>query len=243
MKIEIPNWEEYNPRKDLKSMPWFRVQSDIGYSETLFGLDPDAKWFWIFLLSTCARKMKAEISYNLDYFSFHSGLSRKRVESALQVFESRGLVRITNESDRFTNESVPNITNRTNRTERTEQEAKASSTSLEKSTERGCISAFDADPEIKKILQDVPESTQERWIKVYPDIAWIKTEILKAITWIELNPKKAPKKFGRFMGNWLSRGWEKHRKTIQTNPDSKTRLELLENSGSMTEEERRLCGL
>lgn len=117
MKIIINNWEKFNPRKDLKSMPWFRLNADIGYSETLFGLSAEQKWLWIFLLSTCARKMSAEIDVNLDYMQHNTGIKQNIIEKTIQLFEIRGLVRDTTESDRNTNESVPYITNRTNRTE------------------------------------------------------------------------------------------------------------------------------
>ncbi|MGB0454851.1 MAG: hypothetical protein ACPGJV_14170 [Bacteriovoracaceae bacterium] len=114
MIIEILSWDKFNPRKDLRSMPWFRLESDIGYSETLFGLDAEAKWLWVFILSTCARKMKSSFEANFDYMSFHSGVSVEKVKRYLELFENKGLVQVTNESDRVTNES-DRITNESDR--------------------------------------------------------------------------------------------------------------------------------
>ncbi len=213
MKIIITNWEEYNPRKDLKSMPWFRIKSDIGFSETLFGVDPDLKWLWIFILSHCAKKISEEIEVNFQYMAFHSGLSKERIEKGIQLFERKGLVQVTDESDLITNEPVPKKREEERREEEKRGEEKPSRAI-------GCISTFDDDDEIKKFLAKVPQSSQERWLKIYPDIAWLKSEILKAMTWIELNPQRRPQKNGRFLGSWFSRGWESYRKTIPSNKQS-----------------------
>lgn len=116
MKIKVLNWVEYNPRKDLKSMPWFRLNSDIGYSEKLFGLPNEAKWFWIFILSTCARKTNGEISINFNYTSYHSGVSEKNIKKYLELFENKGLLQITNGSDLISTDTIENVPNeQTNR--------------------------------------------------------------------------------------------------------------------------------
>jgi hypothetical protein len=70
--ISIVGWEKFNTRKDLKSMPWFKLDSKIVYSQSLFGLSPKAKWFWVCLISWGAQKVSGEISLELDYASHHS---------------------------------------------------------------------------------------------------------------------------------------------------------------------------
>lgn len=97
-----------------------------------------------------------------------------------------------------------------------EEDKETDSAELENSSLRGPIHPFQNDPEIEKALRTVLADTQNRWLKLYHDAPWVRSEILKAIGWIELNPRKAPKNFARFMGNWLSRGWENYRKTIQS---------------------------
>jgi len=60
---------------------------------------------------------------------------------------------------------------------------------------------------------------QELWIKTYQDREWIQGELHKADAWYETNAHKSPKKeFGRFYNNWLSRGWENHRKGLKSLP-------------------------
>jgi DNA-binding transcriptional regulator YhcF (GntR family) len=78
----------------------------------------------------------------------------------------------------------------------------------------GAIAEFSDSPALQSALQDVRAKVQQAWLDAYPDVVWIKGELLKARAWIEANPKKAPKSFGRFVTNWLAKGWEYHRKTV-----------------------------
>ena len=132
IQIEIVNWDKYNPRKDLKSMPWFRLSSDIAFDPKLFGLSAEGRWVWIFLLSCAAKEQSGNYNLDLDYVSHHSGVSKKEIKTVFEFLNKKQLVRVTNmganESDRITNESVPNRTeqNEQNRTNRTEQETVSS---------------------------------------------------------------------------------------------------------------------
>lgn len=64
-------------------------------------------------------------------------------------------------------------------------------------------------------LTTVKIETQNAWFKTYDDEAFVKTELMKACTWIINNSTKAPKKnFGQFFSTWLGRGWEQYRKNI-----------------------------
>ncbi len=54
-------------------------------------------------------------------------------------------------------------------------------------------------------------------VDAFEDQQWIESELLKSLAWIESNPQRRPKKFPKFFNNWLQRGWESYRKTLQTN--------------------------
>ena len=82
--------------------------------------------------------------------------------------------------------------------------------------EEGAIDQLNFDIGITNRLKNVSKAAQITWLKLY-DVSWVRNELLKAVAWLEVNPKKKPKMFGRFMGGWLSRGWEKHRKTLPSN--------------------------
>jgi len=65
----------------------------------------------------------------------------------------------------------------------------------------------------KEILDRVKRDVQDSWVSLYPDPAWIKSEIGKAWVWCKSNPKRAPRAaWARFLSQWLSRGWEDYRK-------------------------------
>lgn len=54
-------------------------------------------------------------------------------------------------------------------------------------------------------------------VDAFGDQAWIESELLKSVAWLEANPQRRPKKFPKFFNNWLQRGWESYRKTLPTN--------------------------
>lgn len=82
--------------------------------------------------------------------------------------------------------------------------------------EVGVIAELGGNIDIAGALSDVSRRTQRLWLETYPDGEWIKHEILKALTWLDNNPQRRPKKFGLFMNSWLSRGWEIRRKNQPT---------------------------
>jgi len=61
------------------------------------------------------------------------------------------------------------------------------------------------------------------WEKAYSEV-FVRAEEQKAIAWLECNAKKAPKKFPAFFNNWLSGGWERHRRQIPSNNPSNALL-------------------
>jgi len=72
---------------------------------------------------------------------------------------------------------------------------------------------------IKAILPDLGRRKVQRvmidkWIDLYGDAQWICEEIKKAEIWMVGNPRAPKSQFGRFFSTWLSRGWDRHRKTL-----------------------------
>jgi len=86
-----------------------------------------------------------------------------------------------------------------------------------KTTIRGCIPEFFDDDVCREFLKNVTHAAQRSWLDAYPSVQWIGHEIKKANAWIATNPKKAPKDRGKFMLNWLNRGFEEYRKTLKSN--------------------------
>lgn len=110
--ISINNWGKYNPRKDLKTLSWLRLDSDIGFSESLFGLSAEAKWLWVFLLSYSAKKNSASLPIDLEYISYHSSIKRGDILKHIESFVAKGLIelnQLVHESDRIRSNPIENV--------------------------------------------------------------------------------------------------------------------------------------
>ena len=83
-QIKIVNFERFNPRKDRKEHSWFRLDNTVAFSEDLFGLDADQKWFWIYLLSHESKRQNGAIDLNWGYLEQYSGVSIKKMKSAIE---------------------------------------------------------------------------------------------------------------------------------------------------------------
>ena len=121
MRIKVHGFHRFNPRKDLKSMPWLRLENDFYDKEDFFDEDVNATWLFIFLLCQCAQKVSNEIELSEKYLISKSKLTKKQFFEAISRLKAKSLISFdTNESDRISSDSY--LTNeRTERTERTER--------------------------------------------------------------------------------------------------------------------------
>lgn len=104
----------------------------------------------------------------------------------------------------------------------------------ERATGTGTTSAASAAPVelqdlgTQELLDLIKPEVQKAWVETYTDPVWIKHEIKAAIAWMRANPARSPKSdFARFMNNWLTRGWERHRKSLPSNPVRRSSLDML----------------
>ena len=108
-----------------------------------------------------------------------------------------------------------------NREEEIREEKKTTSSTSVQAPECGAIKELRDDPDCEFLLEEINHDTQVRWCRLYQhDFEYLRRELIKARGWLENNPKRKPstsKGTSQFLGNWLSRGWEQHRKTIATN--------------------------
>lgn len=78
-------------------------------------------------------------------------------------------------------------------------------------------------------LEIIPASTLSRWSSLYPDQEFLRREVLKAMNWCTVNPKKRPRAvngWSRFLSSWFERGWVHHVKTIPS--QKKSSLQILQ---------------
>lgn len=150
--IRFINWEKYNPRKELKSLSWLRLDADIGFSESLFGLNAESKWLWIFLLSYSAKKNSDTIHIDLDYINYHSSVKKENIFKYVELFISKGLVELNQidpEPDRI----------RTNPIE---------SVSYVRTYEHNVHNIQDADPDRNEVVVYVDSGIHEHPLEIIP---------------------------------------------------------------------------
>lgn len=75
-------------------------------------------------------------------------------------------------------------------------------------------------------------SLVKEWLSIFPEPDWIIGELKKAHLWELANPRKKKKDFGKFMTNWLNRGWDTRK--IQSSQFNKT-TQRTENNRAVAE--------
>lgn len=62
--LEIANWDKYNPRSDVKSSSWFRMDNDFFLDPDFYGTTLGLKFTWLIILSTASKKVSGLIKIN-----------------------------------------------------------------------------------------------------------------------------------------------------------------------------------
>lgn len=99
--------------------------------------------------------------------------------------------------DEFTNRPQADHKLTTNRPQLSEED--------KKERRKNTREALGAIPELAGIeihLQGVKQSVQKLWLETYPDVEWIKREVLKAVAW-KKNKGGEIKRPGVYFGNWF----------------------------------------
>ena len=69
--LTIASWQDYQPRKDLTKLTWFRIDTGIFNGQSYFLLKNDGLILFIFLLSLAASSAAFVLtSTNSPHFSF-----------------------------------------------------------------------------------------------------------------------------------------------------------------------------
>lgn len=94
MFIKIINWEKYNPRKDIKSTSWFRLQNDFWTDPMLTKLKPDQKLVWIVLLSLASRARNSNFVLDLKWTAHSLDIKLDSFSKAIKHFEECGKIEV-----------------------------------------------------------------------------------------------------------------------------------------------------
>lgn len=231
-KITILNFDKHNPNRKA-SFKKILLANNFFYDTKISQLSTTSKLLFIFLITQCGDQGTSTVALTDRQISYIIG-SGQRPRSLLSELQSYQLVTVEfPPSSRIEENRIEEnikkgisaeveIEVRTMPDGQTEFIEKLPQISipvrLNKVQSRGCIPEFGYDEVCFRRLEFVTEKAQRAWLDAYPSVDFIVTEIRRAHAWIETNPKKAPKDFGKFMLNWLSRGYETYRKGIQSKP-------------------------
>lgn len=92
LNITISEWEKYQPRKDLVSLTWFRVDRGLFDGQTYFHLKNEGIVLFIFLLSIAAKDNNPEINLSLDFIADKLKIKKDEILNIMKKLELNKLV-------------------------------------------------------------------------------------------------------------------------------------------------------
>lgn len=168
--VQIINWDKYQVRKDLKSMNFFRVQSNIFSDQKFMQLTQQAKIIWFYLLAEAGRSMSAQFRCYAKQVSLLCRVKPNKVRVVLSELEQFQLVNIVSR-----NESVPRVEK--SRVEKSRVESFSSTSKVDKpKAEKFNIDIFGLWNEKCKSLPTAKALTEKRkgqiknQLKKYPEL-------------------------------------------------------------------------
>lgn len=240
--IIIPGFENYNGRKDIKKCSWLRLENAISTSEAMFGLDAAERYVFVEILCRASEKQNNRVKINVEYLAQRAGATAAQVCSSVSKLLENGTL-LVHEQMR----SDPSVSDRAqddNPPARTESEGSRSDLALTDGTDERdepdetderddvnsapesatvlveALKPFDLESKLQLTFDQrkVSTETQKAFLDAYPDPKWVAQQVFKALAWEVTNPHKKKKNFPRFLGNWLSRGWDEHTSKLPSNP-------------------------
>ncbi len=228
-KIHIKSWDKYNgtlKRGHKKIMISTGFLSDA----KIRTLSPGGKLLYLGLLLCCGEHTSNLIECSHDHLVMLTGGRGHDVSMLLDQLQSLQLltyekiapnrIEKNRKEDNRIEKNSDEASGNQKKPDQPEQESfpetRVLSVRSSKAVSRGCIDEFSHDPICQERLANVTTRAQKGWLAAYPSVDFILMEIRRAHGWIETNPQKCPKDFGKFMVNWLSRAFETYRKGIPT---------------------------
>lgn len=92
VSIEIPNWDKYNPRKDIKRMSFFRLEADIFEDQKFFSLGHLDKVLLLFIYTRCCKQGSGKTSVNIRQASAMTSIRVDHVRAGINRLEKNQLL-------------------------------------------------------------------------------------------------------------------------------------------------------
>jgi hypothetical protein len=176
--------------------------------------------YYFILLEMCSNQAKTnsqtEFLFNLKALETAWNKRSDGVKSVLNKMTERGLIETIFKSS-LVHLSIPNLLKYKGNKKLgkpkcdTKVTLKRQNSTKKTQSLNICHAEFSSSP-MRNILTTVKIDLQNKWVEIY-GTEFLLEEFKKMYIWLEANSNKAPKtNFGKFITNWLDRGWERSRK-------------------------------
>lgn len=193
--IKIHNWDKHQTTKELKSMPYLRVRSDLFTDEKFYQLNLASKLLWLLLLTLAARNRQASYDVSTKYLRSFSKLRTKQIHESIATLEQLQLLTIIKLPKKCLRE---------------EKSIVEKSIILKKNTtcsKKGPAKTISLPIEnLEHLSAVVSEAKLKEWANIYKDQEWLKNELVHAIEWSQVKkPKRTALGWTLFFKGWLKR--------------------------------------
>jgi hypothetical protein len=121
IEIEIMNWREYNPRRELKKPGWFRLEHSLFENPDFYSFSHIEKLVWIYLLSMACKKNSGQVIVNFEHAERVAQFKSKDIVSAIEKLEQNQCVVVIRNEDVTSTLRGRDVTNETNETNETKR--------------------------------------------------------------------------------------------------------------------------
>ncbi len=87
MRVQILNWDKFNPRKDVKNPSWFRLSHNLFEDPDFYDFSHAELLAWIYILSTASKKNSDTILVSLTHLEKIGRIKLKDFYSAVEKLE------------------------------------------------------------------------------------------------------------------------------------------------------------
>jgi len=119
LEFTIPNFDKYNPRKDIKSTSWYRASNTTFFDAKFCRLCVSARLLWFYCLAELSRANGQPVQSTVAIVSKHCGIRASQVKAAFSQLQSIQMVDVVWRDADVTLRT--NITRRTNETNETNE--------------------------------------------------------------------------------------------------------------------------
>jgi hypothetical protein len=206
--IKFKNWDKYNKRqKDIKRPYWFAMSNEIFLDPFYSELTDQERQAFIWLLCEASRQNKyGEVEISKRLFHQITGYKFSVLDATIhKLLKSERAAGSRQDGGRIATATGQDKTEQ----DRTEQDITLGA------SEKNSLSHPEAFAELHGFFLErgvKPEITLA-WEQTFPESSWVIQEVKKAIAWETANTSRRKINFGRFMTNWLNKGWDSRRNT------------------------------